>query len=203
MIKTIIFDLGDVIVNVDRTEQYNRFAINCDQTVDYIKKYFENFPWGDAFSRGKLSPYQFYCKTAKELNLKMDFEKFKKVWCDIFTLNQDVEKLIKKLRRKHKLVLLSNTDAIHFGHIKKQYSIINAFDEDILSYEVGLRKPNPLIFLHALTKAKTLPFNCAYIDDVPRFVYVAKAMGIKAFQYKNFKKLVEDLSNSGVLSKNL
>ena len=51
----------------------------------------------------------------------------------------------------------------------------------------------------ALKKAKTLPFNCLYFDDIAEFVYVARAMGIRAFQYKNYKKLKEDLSNAGIL----
>ena len=201
MIKTLIFDLGNVILKVDKTEQFKKLAADSSKTVSYIKAFFENSGFRKAFERGELKPKQFYYKTAKELNLKMSFNDFKKTWCHIFTLDEDVEKLIRALKRKFKLILLSNTDALHFKYIKNKYKIVTAFDEYVLSYEVGYRKPNPLIFLNALRKAKTLPFNCVYIDDIPEFVYAARLMGIRAFQYKNFKKLVDDLNKVKVLTK--
>ncbi|MDP3765162.1 MAG: HAD family phosphatase [Nanoarchaeota archaeon] len=201
MIKTIVFDLGDVILKVDKTGQFKKFATGSNKTVSYIKKYFENSSFRKAFERGELKPRQFYEKTAKELNLNMNFNDFKKTWCHIFTLNDDVEGLIKNLKGKFRLILLSNTDEMHFEYIKSKYRVVNVFDEWILSYEIGYRKPNPLIFLSALRKAKTLPFNCVFIDDIPEFVYVARLMGIRAFQYKNFEKLVGDLNKVKVLTK--
>lgn len=203
MIKALIFDLGNVILKVDKTEQFKKLARDSNKTVSYIKTFFENSEFRKAFERGKLNPKQFYEKTAKELNLKMNFKEFKKTWCYIFTLNEDVEELIKILKRKFELILLSNTDVLHFEYIKNKYKIVNAFDERVLSYEVGYRKPNPLIFLNALRRAETLPFKCVYIDDIPEFVYVARLMGIRAFQYKNFKKLKSDLSKVGILTKTL
>ena len=178
MIKVIIFDLGNVIVKVDKTEQFKSFSVNSDNTVSCIKEYFENSYWRKAFEMGELKPKEFFEKTAKELNLKMDFDNFKKVWCNIFTLNKDIENLIKDLKKRFRLILLSNTDEVHFAYIREKFKIVNAFDEQVLSYKVGHRKPNPLIFLQALKKANTLPFNCVYFDDIPEFVYV-----IKYFQF--------------------
>lgn len=79
------------------------------------------------------------------------------------------------------------------------FIIINIFDKYVLSYKVGYRKPSPLIFLDALRKAKTAPFNCIYIDDIPEFVYVARFMGIKAIKYEGFERLLHDLKNIGTL----
>ncbi len=203
MIKTFIFDLGSVIVKVDKSKQYKKFATDSNKTEVFISSYFENSNLRKTFEKGKLTPMQFYNDTSRELGLRMNFKEFKEVWCDIFSLNKDVEKLILKLKKNFNLVLLSNTDILHFEYIKSKYKIINAFDKLVLSYEVGCRKPNPLIFLRTLKKAKTMPFNCVYIDDIFEFVLVAKFMGIKAFQYKNFEKLKSDLSNANILTKNL
>jgi len=199
MIKTIIFDLGNVIVNVDKTEQFKRLASDSNKSIFQIKRLFDELPiisFRKSFERGELKPKQFYGAIATELSLKMNFDEFKDVWCDIFTLNKDVEILIRKLKKDFRLILLSNTDMLHFEYIKKRYKIIYTFDEWILSYLVGYRKPNPLIFFSALKKAKTLPYNCAYIDDIPEFVCVARLMGIKSFHYKNFQKLLEDLHDT-------
>ena len=198
MIKTIIFDLGGVIVNVDKTGQYKKFSTDSNKTVSSIEEYMDTSCLKKSFEKGRLSTAQFYSEISRELNLRMSFKNFKKEWCNIFALNKNVEKLIINLKRNFKLILLSNTDKLHFKYLKNKYKIINAFDAYVLSYEVGYRKPNLLIFFHALKKAKTLPFNCIYIDDIPAFVFVAKLIGTKAFQYKNFKKLIYDLKNIGV-----
>ena len=199
MIKVIIFDLGNVIVNVNKTKQFKRFSADSNKSISYIKNYFENSYLRKAFERGGFNSEEFYDKVSNGLNLKMNFNNFKEAWCNIFSINKTIEKLIRTLKSDFKLVLLSNTDEMHFEYIKNKYKIVNEFDEYTLSYKVGYRKPNPIIFLNAIIKANTLPFNCIYFDDIPEFVYVARLMGIRAFQYKNFERLVDDLSKLKIL----
>lgn len=199
MIKAIIFDLGNVVVHVDKTEQYRKFSANCNKTAPYIKGYFEKSRVRKSFERGELTPIQFYTAIGKELNLRMSFNNFNRVWCGIFTLNKDVEKLIKKLKKSFRLILLSNTDILHYRYIKNKYKIINTFDDYVLSYQAGHRKPNPLIFLTALKRAKTLPFNCIYVDDIPEFTFIARLMGIKAFKYVNFGRLIKELGGFKII----
>lgn len=204
MIKTIIFDLGRVIVNVDRSKHFGKFARNSNKPMSFIKEYLADFsPIVKAFGKGEIAPRQFYDSVSKELNLKMNFNEFKNAWCDIFTLNKDVANIVEDLKRNFKLILLSNTDAWHFEYIKNKYKVIDIFDECVLSYKIGYMKPHPLIFLEALKKAKALPFNCIYFDDIPEFVYVARLMGIRAFQYKNYGKLIDDLNRISISTKTL
>ena len=198
MSKTIIFDLGNVIINVDKTDQYKRFAEKSNKNIFYVKNYIEKCKARKYFEEGKLTPQQFYLELKNELNLSMRFKEFKNVWCSIFTLNKDVKKLVRKLGKDCKLILLSNTDILHFEYIKNKYKIIGEFDDYVLSYEVGFRKPNLLIFLAALKKAKSLPFNCIYIDDIRDFVRIAGFMCIKSFQYRGYKNLVSDLNKANV-----
>lgn len=203
MIKAIIFDLGDVIVKVDRANLYRKLAKASGKNIGEITGYCENSPSRKDFERGKLNAREFYDKFAKELNLKINFNDFKKYYCDIFTLNNNVAKLIQKLKNRYRLVLLSNTDELHFEYIKNKFEIVDIFDDCVLSYEAGCRKPNPLIFLKAIKKSKTSPFNIAYFDDIPEFVFVARLMGVKAFQFNGYKKFIGDLKKIQVISKTL
>ena len=199
MVNTIIFDLGNVIVNFDETPIFNAWAKASNKTAPCIKKYYRNSAARISFEVGKLSARQFYEITVKELNMKMGFEKFKKIWCGIFTLNKYVEKIIRNLKGKYRLILLSNTNILQYEYVKKKYKIVDIFDEHVLSYKVGCRKPSPLIFMKAVRKAKTFPFNCAYFDDIPEFIYVARMLGIKAFQFKTVEKLKKDLISLKVI----
>ena len=132
------------------------------------------------------------------MGLKISYNDFVNNYCDIFTINKEVEEIIKSLKGKVKLVLLSNTNALQYEYCKRKFKVLKLFDERIASHEAGMRKPNPLIFLKAVRKAGTLPFNCAYFDDIIEFIYAARCLGIKAFQYKNTEKLRKDLKNIGV-----
>lgn len=203
MIKTIIFDLGNVIVNVNDNELFKDLAAVSGRNTFYVKNYYEGSSARKDFEKGKIDSVQFYKVFSKGLGLKMNFNDFKEAYCNIFNLNINVENLIKKLKKEYRLVLLSNTDELHFEYIKNKFKIVNVFDEYLLSYKLGCRKPNPLIFWKAIKKAKTMPYNCLYFDDIPEFILVARLMGIKAFQYKNFEKLINDLENANIFPQSL
>mgnify|MGYP001577199565 CR=1 FL=1 len=204
MIKAVIFDLGRVIVNVDRSKQFKELSKNSSKPAEFIEEYLGDFsPVVKAFGKGKLTPHHFYGKVSRELNLKMSFDEFKENWCDIFTLNKDVANVIKKLKKNYRLVLLSNVDVWHWEYIKNKFKALDEFDDYTLSYKVGCMKPNPRIFLDALKKSKTSPWNCAYFDDINRFIYIGRLMGMRAFQYKTPEKMMNDLHNAKVLTKPL
>jgi|TARA_Y100000310_G_scaffold345855_1_gene471476 putative hydrolase of the HAD superfamily len=199
MIKTIFFDLGNVITDFDETDMFKQWAAASNKPVSEIIKFHQGSRTRKAYERGEISSEQHYKKILEELDMKIKFNDFKKGFNEIFTLNKDVEKLIRKLKGKYKLILLSNTNKMQYEYIKGKYKILEELDDYILSYEVGCRKPNPLIYYKALKKAKTLSFNCAYFDDIGEFIVVARTLGIKAFQFRNYKKLVNDLKKVGVL----
>ena len=194
MIKTIIFDLGNVLVYFDETPIFKKWAAASNKKISDVINYYKKSRPRKAFERGEISPEQFYDKTVEDLGLNISYRNFKKLWCEIFTPNKNVQNVVKSLKGKYKLVLLSNTNIWQYEYVKKKYKIVDLFDELVLSYEVGYTKPNPMIYLTALKKARALPFNCAYFDDIPEFVNVARLMGINAFQYKNMEKLRTDLA---------
>jgi putative hydrolase of the HAD superfamily len=94
-------------------------------------------------------------------------------------------KLIKALKNKYRIYLLSNTNNIHIDAFKKQQGnakwedFCNLFDKMYLSHEVGLRKPNAEIFKHILTEQKLKAEEVFFIDDSPQHIEGAKKLGIK------------------------
>ncbi len=198
MIKAIIFDLGNVTIKFDETPHFRRWAESGKKSLSEVKRYYQNSQTRKAFERGEVAPRQFYNKFVEDLGLKISYNEFVQNYCDIFTRNIEIERMIKSLKGKVKLVLLSNTNVLQYEFARKKFKIIDLFDEYVLSYKVGMRKPNPFVFLQAVRKAGTLPFNCAYFDDISEFIYIARMLGIRAFQYTNTEKLRKDLKNIGV-----
>ena len=194
MIKTILCDLGGVIVKVEENKTIEGLAKFSKRSKKYVKKYYLNSLKRSSFDLGKISPKRIFADFKKDLSLKLTFKQFKKTWTlSITGLNKNMEKLLHKLKKHYKLVLFSNTDEIYFYHIKNKYKVLNIFDDYILSYKVGHKKPSSFIYLYAMKKTRKLPIHLLYIDDLAVHIRAAKRFGIKAIQYRNMQKLKKDL----------
>ena len=199
MIKTILCDLGNVIVFFNNRNIIEGLANHSNKDENFIKNYFYHSKARKDFDKGKISSKQLFIEFKNKLNLKTNFHQFKKIWKSTFTnLNEDMVMLLNKLKKNHKLILLSNTDEIHFEYCKKKYKILNIFDDLILSYKVGYCKPNPTIYLREIKKAKTPKNKILYIDDIYNYVKAAKSLGINSIQYKNMQQLKTALKHMNV-----
>ena len=84
------------------------------------------------------------------------------------------------------LALLSNTNATHWQGVNRRSDVFQGFDHVFLSYEVGLHKPDPRFFEHALTALAARPEDVLFVDDSARNVAVARELGIDAHQTVGF-----------------
>ncbi|MBW2975982.1 HAD-IA family hydrolase [Candidatus Woesearchaeota archaeon] len=196
MIKTIFCDLGNVIVFFNQKLIAQGLAKYSSKNAGQIYRFFISSRARKSFDIGKISEKTLFKSFKKNLHLKTSLSQFKKIWPSCFTsLNRDMVSLLYSLKKRYKLVLLSNTDPIHYEYCRKKYSVLEIFDDFVLSYKTGLKKPNPLIYLYALKKAKALPNQVLYIDDVCSYIATAKIFGIKSLQYKNMNKLKRDMEH--------
>ena len=194
VIKTILCDLGDVIVFVDHKKIAKGLAKFSSRDEKHIYNFFLSSMARKGFDKGKITAKGLFAHFKDKLGLSLSLSQFKKIWCYCFTgLNEDMANLLYKLKKNYKLILLSNTDEIHFAYCRKNYKVLDIFDDFILSYKSGCKKPNPLIYFRALKRAKTFPTKAAYIDDIKEFVAVSKFFGIKGIRYATFEKLKKDL----------
>ena len=141
MIKTILCDLGNVIVFVNEDKLIASLAKFSNKDKEYVHRFFVNLIAKSGFDKGKITAKQFFLKFKNKLNLKLDFNQFKKIWSSHFSPNKEMEILLNKLKKNYKLILLSNTDEINFNHIRNKYKILDIFNDFILSYKLGYKKP--------------------------------------------------------------
>ena len=103
-------------------------------------------------------------------------------------LNLPIERLelIERLKTKHRIFLLSNTNIIHWeaytGMIKEQHKVClsDFFEKDYYSHDMGLRKPDPKIFTSVLEKEGLVPSETLFIDDLYANCEAAKSVGMQA-----------------------
>jgi HAD superfamily hydrolase (TIGR01509 family) len=199
MIEVILFDLGNVILpfnNYQIAEKLSRFSHKREfQDPKKIFSYLFDLEKGviNDFDKGRVSPSEFFQYIKKYLGLSISFEEFIPIWTDIFIENQGVSEIIRSLRGRWRLALLSNTDPLHFSYILSKFTIISTFEKFILSYEVGFKKPDVRIFQKAIEWASVDPEKILFIDDTKGHVDAALSLGIKGFHFISAQQLKKEL----------
>src|SRR4030042_688492 len=113
MISTIISDLGKVVLWFDNNIFYRRMTAYCSKSVDEIREVVHNSPeFYKLFDRGELTPHEFYDRAVALLGARISYDEFVPAYVDIFTRNQPVIDLYKRLKQRYKLILLSNPDPL-------------------------------------------------------------------------------------------
>jgi putative hydrolase of the HAD superfamily len=132
------------------------------------------------------------------LDLQVDYDQFRGIWSSIFTDVLIPESMLEGLGRRYRLVLLSNTNALHFEMIRETYGhLLRHFDGLVLSYEVHAMKPRPEIFQAAVECAGCRPQECFYTDDIAAYTEAAKRMGIDAVTFESRVQLEGEMRGRG------
>jgi FMN phosphatase YigB (HAD superfamily) len=199
LIKTIIFDLGKVIVPFDFHRAYERIAPLCSYSAAEIPERLRGCDLVTRFETGTIDPQPFVQELTAHLGFDIGYDEFCGIWSSIFlpeTLIPD--SLLAALRERYRLLLLSNTNAIHFEMVNDRYPLLRHFDEYILSYKVGAMKPSPAIYEAAIEKAQCRPEECFFTDDIGAYVEGAKSLGIDAVQFQSAAQIESELRSRGV-----
>ncbi len=185
MIRTIISDLGKVILWFDNKIFLRKIAAYCSLPDEKIKDIVHRrAEIVELFDTGRITPQEFYSRATAELDASVNYEDFFAAYRDVFSLNPPVIELYKKLKGKYRLILLSNTDVVRFSFIKEKFPEILIFDAHVLSFEVGAMKPDPKIYRKALERAEAEASDCLFIDDMEENIKGAADLGLKTILYK-------------------
>ncbi len=199
MIKTVIFDLGGVIVPLDFAAGYRKLESVCPFSAAEIPDRIRSTDLVPQYECGKVSSQDFYAKFRELLRLEVSYDEFRELWCGIFPRHALIPaEWIESIRRERRVLLLSNTNEIHFELIKERYPHLAHFDHYVLSYEVGAMKPHPPIYEEAIARSGVAPEECFFTDDVLPYVEGARKAGIDAVQFQGAEKLRLDLAARGI-----
>jgi glucose-1-phosphatase len=199
MYKAIIFDLGRVLVHFDFERGYRRLEGLCPHpAVDIPGRI---FPTGlvTRLETGLIDPHDFYVQFSSALDLQIDYPQFCEIWSSIFTGPILPESLLESLAARYRLLMLSNTNAIHFESIRAAFpQLLRHFHHKVLSYEVHAMKPQPEIYRAAIALAQCRPEECFFTDDIPEYVEAARTLGIDAVQFESREQIERDLRIRGI-----
>ena len=153
------------------------------------------------YDGGKITSLEFHQEVKKVLKHTLTYPQFKKIWNEVFTPKKETIALIRLLSPHYRLVLISNTNAMHFDYVRKKYPIFGQFDRKILSFKEKTRKPDEKIYRIAAKACKAKPHEIFYIDDREDLTAAAKELGFHAFTFKNNPHdLIRQMKEFGVLA---
>ncbi len=205
-IQFVYFDLGNVLVSFDPDIACANVAEQFGVEVERARAVIYQSGLQDVFEHGQVSSQQFADTVRRELKLtvtQMPTQALLDATSDMFTPIESMVDIIRSVVDSgHRAGILSNTSASHWDWIKRQnWSVMtSAFEVEILSYEVGVMKPNPRIYQAAQTAAGVSPSSILFLDDRTENVAGAIACGWQAAQCIGGPEAQEVLRHFGVLA---
>ena len=196
MIKNIVFDFGDVFINLDKEATYKKLKkLGVKEFTD------ELLELGKQYEMGIITTQEFV-NTFKTLFPSISEMDFKNAWNSML-LDFPSYRLsfLKSLAnsKKYRIFLLSNTNDLHISWIQKTWGrklfleFKNCFEKFYLSHEIHLRKPNKDIYEFVIKSNKLLPEETFFIDDTEENTIIATRLGIKSWNLNPKYEDVVDL----------
>jgi len=184
VIRSILFDLGNVLVPFDVTRAYKALAENSGLSAEEVALRITDSGLYPLYESGLVETEEFLDRFSNLLGLNCSLPEFREIWNSIFLAETSTsEELVIELKQKYRLVLLSNTNELHYGWLRERYPILNHFDAYTLSYAEKAMKPDNRIYAAAVANAQCLPEECFFTDDIQRYIEAARAFGIDAEQF--------------------
>lgn len=189
MISTIIFDFGDVFINLDKKGTINKAKtiFGADIITEKANPKFLNiFKTNNDYEKGLITTSEFI-SFYKGLNKKLTNGEVIELWNSLIRDFPEYRlKFIEQLNRdeKYNLILLSNTNELHIQQVIENMSFERykrfktCFDKFYLSHEIQLRKPNKDIFEFVLNENDLRAEECLFIDDTKENTDSASQLGI-------------------------
>jgi glucose-1-phosphatase len=195
-IQAVIWDLGGVLL---RTEDYaprRALAQRYGMTLGEIEELVFSGESGDRAQLGEIKVEQHWENQRAKLGLRpAELQAFRDQFWGGDRLDTDLVAYIRGLRQSYKTGLLSNAFSDLRRVVTETWKFADAFDEMIISAEVGLVKPDPRIYQLALDRLGVAPEAAVFIDDFSHNVDGARAVNLKAIHFKDPQQARGELEN--------
>lgn len=188
-IKNIILDLGGVLLNIDYHLTINAFKKLGIKNFDELYSQAAQNNLFDDLETGHISDQQFLKGLRKYLPEEIKNEEIINAW-NAMLLDFPTERLnyLSRLKQQYNTALLSNTNTIHLDFFHQQLqethqitSLDAYFKSTYFSCAMGMRKPNPEIFLEVCKREGFNPSETIFIDDSIQHVEGANKAGLHAY----------------------
>jgi HAD superfamily hydrolase (TIGR01509 family) len=198
-VKNILFDLGNVILNLDFDATIRAFQqLGLDRNVlDRQQAYAD--PVFYQLEVGKVTPEEFRNRVRVLLNnSSATDQQIDDAW---YAMIRDIPakrvKALQELRKQYKVFLFSNTNVIHMEWLHKTFSaeygfeFSSLFDKDYYSYGINERKPDLISFEKVIALSAVNPSETLFVDDLEKNITAAKLAGLQTLWLQEGMEMAE------------
>ena len=195
----IAFDLGNVLTIVDESQAAKVIAQKTGASEAAVKERVFGPYFKAPLETGRQTWEEFAEAAIRSLGPTISANELRDLYCSVLTPNTSLFPLVDNLAQRYRLALCSNTSPVHWELERKRISFARLLDPVVLSYKIGVMKPDRAIFETISNASKTPPHRILFIDDMAENVAGAREAGITALRFENVAKLQHDLINLGVI----
>ncbi|NTW73682.1 MAG: HAD-IA family hydrolase [Chlorobiaceae bacterium] len=195
----VLLDIGNVIVSVDFEPFCRAVARDGGAGMEAIRSRYCDSPLKDRLDRGMVAPGEFLGMLADDpMTVDRPRSFFRSAWQQIFTPVPGCVDGLARLRERHQIWIMSDTDPLHFTWLLDTYPFMRGHDRYFLSFEHGLLKREPEAFLHVLDSSGLAPEQFVLVDDRPVNIDACRRCGMKGILFGNWTDLHASPLLSGV-----
>lgn len=198
MIKAFIFDLGGVLF-ANGTKAFISYLTTTFNLDEKAVSSLLDGKLGSNYREGKVSRERFWQQFKQQLGVDKDLEDLEDEWIKGYKLIDGTRDLILDLTKKYKIYYLSDNVRERVEKINNQYNFLEWFEDGIFSHEVGVRKPDPLIYQLTLKKLELSASEVIFIDDKEINLTPAHDLGIKSLLFTTPEDLRKELKKLKLL----
>jgi len=200
MIDTIIFDIGNVLVDFCWQKAIGNMKLDKQIEDRLVMATIKSSTW-DEFDRGILTEEEIHQgfidnDPAIEAEINDFWDNYYSQICRKYDYSDEWISSLKS--HGYKIYFLSNFSEMGFRELAKELDFVEKADGAIISYREKLIKPDPEIYKRLLTRYNIVARNAVFIDDTPANIAAAEKFGINTILCKNKKQVDEELYNLGV-----
>jgi glucose-1-phosphatase len=180
MIKNIIFDFGDIFINLDKEATYREMAkLGVSKITPKMIQVYQEYEKGLMETSDFIN---YFSSSFPILNNDLIF-----AWNAILLdFPENRLRFLQEIAHseKYRLFLLSNTNDLHIASVKNSVGIPfftefkNCFEQFYLSHEINLRKPDKEIYEFVLNLNQLIPEETLFVDDLKENTDAARSLGI-------------------------
>ena len=186
IIEAVIFDFGGVLVRTEDRKPRTDLADRLGMTYDELNALIFDSQSAIQAMKGEITAKEHWDVVQNSLGLSE--EEINQVRSDFWAgdnLDEDLVDFLRDLRPKYKTVLLSNAWDDLRQMIEDVWQIDDAFDQLIISAEIGLVKPDLVIYQWMLAELGLEPSHAVFVDDFLHNVEGAQAAGLQAIHFRS------------------
>jgi HAD superfamily hydrolase (TIGR01509 family) len=185
-LECVIFDIGGVLISQDLSSLARGLSARTGQDVDRVRALFGGDVVRDV-ETGRVSSATHFSRTIAPQLPGISYEDWINAWTNNYSLNQAAWSLLEEARdRGHVVGILSNLSEFNKIAIERKFPrFFRAAHRSFLSYELGLHKPDPEVYLTVSDQLGIAPARCLFLDDVEENVLGARRAGMAGMRFDN------------------